>query len=120
MKLLKLPILVFGAAGLALTLVELDAVRASFAQAPLHTILVLAGWALPAALGFVAIVRPPLRPWQASASLAGFAVVAIRTKIWSALPSFGDASTGGQLQVVALLGGLAASLIAVVGPEGGS
>jgi hypothetical protein len=120
LKLVKVPILVLGAAGLTLTLVELDALRASFDQAPLHTILVLAGWALPAAMGLLAIVRPPLRPWQASASLAGFAVVAIRTRIWSALPSFPDASLEGQLQVVALLGGLVASLIAVVRPEGGS
>jgi len=114
---LKLPILLFGAAGLVLLLVQLDALAAGFEQAPLHTGLIAVGWAVAAAMGLLAIARPPLQPWHAAVALAGFAVVAIRTQLWRAIPSFGDAPIEGQLGMIALLGGLVASVLAVARPE---
>jgi hypothetical protein len=120
LKLLKVLILLFGAAGLALVLEEPDALQAGFEHAPLHTALIVLGWALPAAMGLLALVKPPLQSWHAAASLAGFAVVAIRTRIWEAIPDVADAPLEGQLGLLALVGGLVASVIAVARPEGGA
>ncbi len=120
MKLLKVSILLFGATGLALVLKDLDALQAGFEQAPLHSGLIVLGWALPAVIAIVALVRPPLRSWQAAASLAGFAVVAIRSRIWKAIPDVADAPLEGQLGLLALAGGLVASVIAVARPEEGA
>lgn len=120
LKLLKISILLFGAAGLALVLQDPGALSASFSLAPLHTALIVIGWALPAAMGILAIVRPPLQAWHAAASLAGFAVVAIRTRIWEGLPRLLDAPLDRQLGVVALALGLIASVLAVARPEGGA
>ena len=120
MKLLKFLILLFGATGLAMVLADTGALQAGFEHAPLHSGLIVLGWAAPVAMGVLAIVRPPLQAWQASAALAGFAVVAIRIRIWKALPSFGDAPIEGQIGLVVLICGLVTSGLAVAKPEGGA
>ena len=119
MKLLKVSILLLGAAGLALLAAELDLVRAGFAHAPLHTGLIVIGWAVPAAMGLWATVRPPQQAWQAAAALAGFAAVAIRMRIWEGIPRFADAPVTAQLGMVAVVAGVGVSIAAVVRPEAG-
>jgi hypothetical protein len=120
LKLLKLSILLFGAVGLALVLEETDALAAGFEHAPLHTALILLGWAVPVAMGILTLVKPPLRSWHAAASLAGFAVVAIRTRIWEAIPDLADVPVEGIIAMVAMVGGVIVSALAVARPEGGS
>lgn len=119
MKLLKVSILLIGAAGLVLVLKDPGALQAGFEQAPLHSGLIVLGWALPAVMGAIALIRPPLRSWQAAASLAGFAVVAIRTRIWQTISEVADAPLDGRLGLAALVLGLVASVLAVARPEVG-
>jgi hypothetical protein len=117
-KLLKVLILLFSASGLALMVTDIDALQLGFELAPLHTALIALGWATPVVMAVLALVRPPLQAWQAAASLAGFAVVAIRTRIWKTIPDFADAPVDSQLAVVALACGLITSVLAVAKPEG--
>jgi hypothetical protein len=116
-KLLKISILLFGVAGLALTLLE-GAVLAAFEHAPLHVGLIVLGWAAPIVAGLLSIVRPPLRAWHAASALAGFVVVAIRLRVWDAVFALSEASLEGQLSLLALAGGLVASSLALARPEG--
>lgn len=119
MKLLKISILLFGAAGLALTLLEGSAF-AAFDHAPLHAGLIVLGWAVPAVVGLLAIVRPPLRAWHAASALAGFVVVAIRLRVWKSISGLAETPLEGQLSLFALVGGLVASSLALARPESGA
>jgi hypothetical protein len=118
-KLLKIPILLFGAAGLALTFLE-GSVPAAFEHAPLHVGLIVLGWAAPMVAGLLSIVRPPLRAWHAAAALAGFVVVAIRLRVWKVASDLAETPLEGQLSLFALAGGLVTSSLALARPESGA
>jgi hypothetical protein len=79
--------------------------------------MMLAAYAVPTALGALAIARPPLRTWQAGFALAGFGIAAVRTRIWSGVANIGEASSTGKLAIALLIVGLIASAIAIARPS---
>lgn len=115
MKNLKLGILACGAVLLVIFLTEhiVDALK----EDALNTILVLVGAAVPTALGAMGLAKPPFMQWQAVASLAGFALVAIKFKIWDVLPHIGDVDTKMKIMLIAMVVGIVVSALAIAKPE---
>ncbi len=115
MKNLKLGILACGAVLLVIMLTNhvVDSLKAD----ALNTILLLAGAAVPTALGAMGLARPPFLQWQAVASLAGFALIGVKIRIWQILPHIGDADLKGKVSMVALVVGIVVSALAIAKPE---
>ncbi len=115
MKNLKLGVLACGAVLLVLMLTDhfVEMLKAD----ALNTILMLVGAAVPTALGAMGLAKPPFLQWQAVASLAGFALIAIKLKIWESLPHIADAGTKGKIGMIAVVVGIVVSALAVAKPE---
>jgi hypothetical protein len=112
-KLVKAAIVVFGALGIA-TLLWMH-VTARWQHDALNVILSFVGFGLPALLAAAAIAKPPMVNWQATACVAGFGYLVVRTRAWE---SFGAAKEPRvACLLVAMLGGLAASLYLLLKPE---
>ena len=109
----KLVILLCGGALLGLYIASgLD-----FAENPADTLVFLAAYALPAAMGLMAMMKPPAEAWHGAIALAGFGVAAVRSKIWQTLPHIGDQDGKGKAMVILLVIGLVASIAAMLKPE---
>ena len=115
MKNLKIGVLVFGALGLAMLLTS------NFGQFlkydKVNAILMLAAFGLPTAMGAMGLAKPPFLQWQAGVAAAGFGLAAVKTRIWSTLPHIMDASTQGKIAMVAIVGGVVVSVLALAKPE---
>jgi membrane-associated PAP2 superfamily phosphatase len=121
-KHVKLVILLCGLVGLAelilplsggsrlMMLFELDALQAS---------ILLAVFALPTLMAGLALVKPPLQPWQAGVALAGFALGAVKFQIWNDLPHLTSLGLHGTLAFAAIVVGVFASALALLKPEAG-
>ncbi|MGE0871553.1 MAG: hypothetical protein AB7P03_23540 [Kofleriaceae bacterium] len=115
MTIFKLLILVFGALGLGLVLS--DNIAAAFEHDKANTLFIVGGFAITALMGLLGMIKPPMQGWQATAALAGFAVVAIRTRIWTLIPDVMDQRLRTQLMIVATVGGTIAAVLAVIKPD---
>ncbi|HUJ59690.1 MAG TPA: hypothetical protein VLX92_14395 [Kofleriaceae bacterium] len=117
---MKLLILLFAAVGIVSLLMEFESFKEiithPFAEGAYGLIITL-GFVLPALMGLMALGKPPLQPWQAVVSLGGFAAVGIKTRFWEGLPHFMDQHLSGKLALVAIVGGLLSSLVALLKPE---
>src|SRR5258706_15594417 len=116
MKNLKLAILAFAALGLALEISEFEGFKALLTHpfaGNATGLIMIGGFVLPLVMGIMGMTKPPFMMWQALASLAGFAAIAIKTEIWSALPHIMDQKVKGILALVAIIGGGIVSAIAV-------
>ena len=111
----KLKVVILGC-GVA-SLVLLIAGGLDFEDNKADAAIMLAAFALPAAMGAVGVLRPPFMQWQAAISLAGFAVAAVRTRIWQTLPEFGSATGNAKAAMIVLVVGVAAAALAMVQPE---
>lgn len=113
MKNLKFPILLCGAALLVLLISDgLD-----LGENTVHTLLMLAAYALPTAMALLAIARPPMQAWHGAMALAGFGIAAVRTRIWQTLPDVLDAPGKAQAAIALLVVGVIVSGLAMVKPE---
>lgn len=120
MKVMKLLILLFGCIGLIGYIPPLDG-GSLFLEA-LHdeavtAILILTGFGVPALMAVLGAVKPPFQAWQAVAALAGFVFVGVKIRLWDMLPNIGESGWSGKLLIVASIGGLVVSAIAVAKPE---
>lgn len=114
-KNLKIGILVFGALGLiGMFMSEIGLL---FKYDKVNTILMLAAFAVPAIMGAMGLAKPPFQMWQAGVSLAGFVLAVIKIRLWQTLPHIGDAPTGMKLVLIATLGGVIVSVLALAKPE---
>jgi peptidoglycan/LPS O-acetylase OafA/YrhL len=112
-KNLKILILLCGAALLALFVSEgLD-----LTENTVHTLIMLAAYALPTVMGLVALARPPMQSWHGAMALAGFGVAAVRTRIWEQLPDFMDAPGKAKAAIALLVVGVIVSAVAMLKPE---
>ena len=114
---LKVLILVFGALGMLGLLLNMEHLKGLFDHKPLEASILLGGFGLPLLMGVMGVVRPPFQTWQAVVALVGFAVHAIRGRIWNTLPDFLHASTSYKMLLVAIVGGVIASGLALAKPE---
>ncbi len=120
MKNLKLAILAFAALGLALEISEFESFKAMLTHpfaGSATGLIMIGGFVLPLVMGIMGMTKPPFMMWQALASLAGFAAIAIKGKIWDAFPHIADMNVKGILALVAVVGGVIVSAIAVAKPE---
>jgi hypothetical protein len=118
----KLGILVCGLIGLAVLIVPLghgSRLLAYFDLAPVQAIALLAAFALPVAMASAAQRRPPIRGWQAGVALAGFTIAAVKLHVWDSLLHLGAVGAIGAIWALAIVGGLVASVAALLRPEAG-
>jgi hypothetical protein len=119
-KNLKFLIVAFGALGLVILLSEFEMFKAllthPFVEGGFGAIMI-GGFVLPVIMGTLGILRPPLKMAPAIVALAGFAAIAVKTKVWEALPHIMDEPIKGKLTLVAIVGGVIVSLLAVIKPE---
>jgi len=111
----KIGILLFGAigvVGLFMSDIGLD-----FQNHMIDTVILLAAFGLPIFLGLIGLAKPPFQMWQAGMALACFALAIVRYRIWKILTSFLTLPMGDKLVVVAAIGGVIVSIIALAKPE---
>jgi hypothetical protein len=120
MKNMKVLILVFGILGVISLFIPTEGFT-MFAFLKLagmgYLVPVLGGFVLAAVMGGMGLAKPPMLQWQAGLAAAGFAMVFVRLKFWQMLKGIGDAPLSGKLLIVAVLGGLIVSIIALAKPE---
>jgi hypothetical protein len=87
------------------------------AENTLHAVMLVASLLLATAIGVLGVARPPLQPWHAALALVGFAVAAVRTRVWRQLAGFGDAPALSKIAILLVLVGVLASAIAMLRPE---
>jgi hypothetical protein len=80
-------------------------------------IITLLGFLVPLGVGIHGILRPPVARWQAGLAFAGFATLAVKGRLWTALAKLGDYPRRGQLVMLAVVAGVVISLLAVLVPE---
>lgn len=120
MKNMKVLILIFGILGVISLFIPTEGFT-MFAFLKLagmaFLVPVLGGFVLAAVMGAMGLAKPPMQQWQAGVAAAGFAMVFVRFKMWQLIKGIGDAPLSGKLMVVAVLGGLVVSIIALAKPE---
>jgi hypothetical protein len=81
--------------------------------------IMLIAFALPAAMGGMAMAKPPLQKWQAAVATAGFALASFKLEIWKIFKDFGGLfkMIPMLLIVVACIGGLVVSIMALAKGE---
>lgn len=115
MKHLKLGVVICGALGIAGLL--LFGIGTLLELQQTETILLLAAFGLPIVMGALALVRPPMRPWQGGVSLAGFALAAWKLEIWNMLRSIADQPNSQRLIVIGATLGVIVAIVAIMRPE---
>jgi len=120
MKNMKVLILVFGILGVVSLFIPSGGFT-MFAALKLmgmgYLVPILGGFVLAAVMGGMALAKPPMQQWQAGAALAGFGAVFVRFKMWEAIKAIGDMPISGKLMIIAVLGGVITSILALAKPE---
>jgi hypothetical protein len=120
MKNMKVLILVFGILGVISLFIPTQGFT-FFALLKLagmgYLVPVLGGFVVAAAMGAMGLAKPPMQMWQAGVALAGFGAVFVRMEFWKIIKGIGDLPIGGKLLIVAVLGGVVTSIIALAKPE---
>lgn len=117
MKNLKFGVIAFAALGLISLLMEFEMLKIMLKVDAASTVMVLVGFILPLVMGIMGAAKPPFQMWQAGVALAGFALVAIKFRIWQTIKHIGDAPLSGKLTMIAIIGGVIVSAIALAKPE---
>jgi hypothetical protein len=120
MKNMKVLILVFGILGVISLFIPTEGFTMFAllkAMGAGYLVPILGGFVLAAVMGAMGLAKPPMQQWQAGAAAAGFAAVFIRFRMWDLLKGIGGAPLSAKLMIVAVLGGLIVSIIALAKPE---
>jgi hypothetical protein len=114
-KNLKIGVLVFGVLGLVGMFMSEIGLMLKYDK--VNTILMLAAFGVPTVLAAMGLVKPPFQMWQAGVSLAGFVLAVIKIRLWKTLPHIADVPTGLKLVLIATVGGVIVSILALAKPE---
>ncbi len=121
MKNLKVLILVFGVIGLVSLFLPMSPLPSMFSMLmeidKLQLVLMLAAFGVPTAVAAMGMAKPPAQAWHGIAALAGFALGAVKTRIWETAPHIMDVPLSMKLMIVAVVGGVIVSIMALVKPE---
>jgi hypothetical protein len=121
-KNLKLGVLVFAALGLVILLSEFEMfkilIRHPFVSGGFG-LMVIGGFVLALIMGVTGLTKPPFKQAQAVVALVGFALPAIKLKVWEAIIHISSTvkDVKGLLLVVAIIGGIVVSAVAAAKPE---
>jgi len=82
-------------------------------------VLMLLAFALPAAMGGMAMSKPPMQKWQAGVAAAGFALACVKLEVWKVFGELGALFKVFPmlLIVVAAIGGVIVSILALTKSE---
>jgi hypothetical protein len=121
-KNLKLGVLVFAALGLVILLSEFEMFKALITHpfmAGGFGLMVVGGFVLALVMGIMGLTKPPFKQPQAVVALVGFALPAIKLKVWEAIIHIGATvkDVKGLLLVIAIVGGIVVSAMAAAKPE---
>jgi hypothetical protein len=121
-KNLKVLILVFGILGLVSMFLPMGGGMPSMFSLfmefdKFQLILMLAAFGVPTAVAAMGLAKPPAQAWHGIAALAGFALGAVKTRIWESAPHIMDVPMSMKLMLVAVVGGVIVSIMGVVKPE---
>ena len=122
MKNLKVLILVFGLLGIISLFMPIMPGMPSWFSAlskgdMFQLVLMLAAFGVPAAVAGMGLAKPPAQAWHGAAALAGFALGAVKFRVWKVIGSIGEVPMSWKLMTVAVVGGLVVSVLALVKPE---
>jgi hypothetical protein len=122
MKAIKLAILIFGIAGLSTIIVPYDGevMIGAYAKAPVELLKFCAIFLVPTIMGAILLSKRPAPMWPAVLALAGFSFGFVQGHLWEVIPHIPDGALKNismLIGVVAILGGMVASVIAVVKPD---
>lgn len=122
MKNLKVMILAFGILGIVSMFIPTQGFTLFSLFKLLGTgqlVIMLLAFGLPAAMGGLALSKPPIQKWQAGVALAGFALASYKLEVWKIFKDFGGLFkvVPMLLIVVAAIGGLVVSILALAKPE---
>ena len=121
-KNLKLVILLCGLVGLAELILPIGGgslLKLTFEAAAIQGVVMLAVFALPTVMALIALIKPPMQPWQAGVALSGFAIGIVKFQVWTWLPHLGELDLHGIIKLVVLVVGALASILAVLRPDEG-
>lgn len=77
-------------------------------------VLMFVAFGLPAVASLIALRKPAKLPeWLGMAALGGFAIATVKSQIWLMIQNLSDLTLAMQLLVVAILGGVVSSILAV-------
>lgn len=82
-------------------------------------VIMLAAFAIPVAMGAMAMSKPPMQKWQAGVALAAFGLGAFKLEVWKVIAHIGELFKVIPmfLIVVAAIGGVVVSIMALVKGE---
>ena len=117
---MKVLVLIFGVLGIASMFVPTEGFtlfRFVNAAGASYLLPVIGGFVLAAAMGAIGLAKPPFQSWQGAVAAAGFAAVFVRLEMWHLVDMIKAPMIGMKLVVVAVLGGLVVSILALAKPE---
>ena len=122
MKVIKLAILIFAIAGVSTAIVPYEGAVAfpNMLKNPTNLLHWAAIFVLPLIMAAILLSRRPAPMWPAVIALAGFSYGFVRGHLWEVIPRIPDGGLKTMTQlitVVAIVGGMIASVIAVVKPD---
>lgn len=117
MKNLKIGVLAFAALGLISIFMEFEGFKFLLKHDTVNGVILLAGFVVPLVMAIMGLTKPPFLAWQAAVSLAGFALLAVKTRIWQSIKHIGDVPTSSKLAMIAIIGGVIVSALAIAKPE---
>jgi hypothetical protein len=119
-KNLKLALVVCGVVGLLALILPLSgrSLLGDYFEADrLGAIVYAAVFVLPAAMGAIALARPPMQPWQSGVALAGCVLGIARFHVWELVAHLPSAGLREVLVLAAIIVGTVASVASLVRPE---
>ena len=120
MKNLKLALVVCGVLGLVALIAPFSGrslLKELFEIDRLSAIVHAAIFVLPAAMGALALARPPMQAWQSGVALAGCVLGAVRLHVWELAIHLPSAGLRGVLLLAAIVIGTVAAVATLVRPE---
>ena len=117
MKNLTLALVVCGVLGLAALLVPFGGrslLIELFEADRLSALVYAAIFVLPAAMGALALARPPMQAWQSGVALAGCVLGVVRLHVWDLVLHLPSVGLRGVLLVAAIVIGTVASVVTLV------
>jgi hypothetical protein len=119
-KYLKILILLCGLGGLAGLIVpvhDVSLIEVLFEIDTLQGVLYTAMFALPVVVAVIALIKRPMRPWQAGVALACFALAAMKLSLWNIVRHLGSAEPYQLGMTAAVVIGGAAAIALLLRPE---
>jgi hypothetical protein len=116
----KLALVVSGVVGLAALIMPLSGrslLIELFDLDRVSAIVYAAIFLLPAAMGAIALARPPIQAWQSGVALAGCVLGVVRLHAWDLALHLTSHGLRGALLLVALVLGTVASVASLLRPE---